>query len=188
MIRLRTPLSEDEVRRLRAGDRVLLSGALYTARDEAHRRLAAEAAAGRRPPLDLAGQVIYYVGPTPAPPGRPIGSAGPTTAGRMDPYTEAMLRLGVRGFVGKGERSAEVRQLLARYGAVYFAALGGVGALLARHVRRAEVVLYEDLGPEAVYLLEVEDFPLFVANDVAGRDLYEEGMAAYRSRSGGDGA
>lgn len=179
VVRLRTPLGEEEVRRLRAGQRVSLSGRLYTARDQAHKLLAEEVAAGRRPPLDLAGQVIYYVGPTPAPPGRPVGSAGPTTAGRMDPYVEVMLRLGVRGFIGKGGRSAEVRRLLARYGAVYFGALGGIGALLARHVRRAEVVLFEELGTEAVHVFEVEDFPLFVVNDTLGGDLYEAGLAAY---------
>jgi len=179
-VRLRTPLGDEEVRRLRAGDRVLLSGRVYTARDEAHRRLFELIRAGQPLPLDLRGQVIYYVGPSPAPPGRPLGAAGPTTAGRMDPYTPALLERGLKATIGKGRRSAEVREAMVRHGAVYFAATGGAGALLARCVRRAEVVLYEDLGPEAVRLLEVEDLPLVVIDDTLGNDLYEQGVAAYR--------
>lgn len=179
-IRLRTPLSEAVARGLLAGQRVLLSGRVLTARDQAHRRLHELIQAGEPLPLDLSGQVIYYVGPSPAPPGRVIGAAGPTTAGRMDPYTPALLERGLRGMIGKGARSREVREAMQRFGAVYFAATGGAGALLARRVRRAEVLLYEDLGPEAVHLLEVEDFPLVVVNDTLGNDLYEEGVARYR--------
>ncbi len=168
------------MRRLRAGDRVLFSGWIYTARDAAHRRLVEAMRAGEPLPLDLRGQVIYYVGPSPAPPGRPVGAAGPTTAGRMDPYTPALLSLGVKGIIGKGRRSEEVRRALIAHGAVYCAAVGGAGALLSRRIRRAEPVLYEELGPEAVYLLEVEGFPAIVVNDILGNDLYEEGIARYR--------
>lgn len=177
---LRTPLDDGDVRRLRAGDRVKLSGVLFTARDQAHKRLAEMIREGRPLPIDLKGQVIYYVGPSPARPGLPIGSAGPTTSGRMDPYTEAMLELGVKGFIGKGKRSPAVREALVRHGAVYFAAVGGAGALLARCIRKASVVLFPELGPEAVHLLEVSDFPVFVINDTLGNDLYEEGAARHR--------
>lgn len=177
---MRTPLDDDAVGRLRAGDRVLFSGILYTARDAAHRRLVEALREGGVPPLDLRGQVIYYVGPSPAPPGRPVGAAGPTTAGRMDPYTPALLALGLKGIIGKGRRSPEVRRALVAHKAVYCAAVGGAGALLSRRIRRAEPVLYEDLGPEAVYRLEVEDFPAIVVNDILGNDLYEEGIARYR--------
>lgn len=181
---LKTPLSEGDVRMLRAGDRVYLTGPIYTARDMAHKRLVEMMEGETALPLDLRGAVIYYVGPTPARPGRVIGSAGPTTSGRMDPYTPAILSCGVRGLIGKGRRSPEVKEALARYGAVYFAAIGGAGALLARHIKRAEPVLFEELGPEAVYLLEVEEFPVVVVNDIYGNDLYEEGVAAYRHAGG----
>ena len=180
-IRLTTPLAPRDVAALRAGDRVLLSGTIYTARDAAHARLVALLEKGAPPPFPLEGQVIYYVGPTPARPGQPIGSAGPTTSGRMDPYTPALLAAGLRGMIGKGSRSAEVREEMARCGAVYFAATGGAGALLAQRVRSAEVVAWEDLGPEAVRRLVVEDFPLVVIDDVRGNDLYEEGAARYRA-------
>lgn len=179
-IRLRTPLTEAVARGLRAGRRVLLSGRVLTGRDQAHRRLYDLIRAGAPLPLDLEGQVIYYVGPSPARPGRVIGAAGPTTAGRMDPYTPALLERGLRGMIGKGARSPEVREAMVRHGAVYFAATGGAGALLARRIRRAEVLLYEDLGPEAVHLLEVEDFPLVVVNDALGNDLYEEAVVRWR--------
>lgn len=180
-IRLTTPLSPRDVAALRAGDRVLLSGTVYTARDAAHARLVALLEKGQPLPFPLEGQVIYYVGPTPPRPGQPIGSAGPTTSGRMDPYTPALLAAGLAGMIGKGSRSAEVRAELARRGAVYFGATGGAGALLARRVKSAEVVAWEDLGPEAVRRLVVEDFPLVVIDDVHGNDLYEEGAARYRA-------
>lgn len=186
--RLTTPLRDEDVRRLRAGDRVYLSGPLYTARDMAHKRLCDLIRANKPLPIDLSGHVIYYVGPTPPRPGAVIGSAGPTTAGRMDPYTPDMLARGVRGMIGKGYRSPEVREALVRHGAVYFAATGGAGALLARRIKAARVVLYEDLGPEAVHLLEVEDFPVVVINDTMGNDLYREGIARYRRGPAEEGA
>jgi fumarate hydratase subunit beta len=180
-VRLTTPLSLQDVESLRAGDRVLLSGTVYTARDAAHARLVALLAEGKPLPFTPEGQVIYYVGPTPPRPGRPIGSAGPTTSGRMDSYTPALLAAGLRGMIGKGSRSAEVREAMVKHKAVYFGATGGAGALLARRIRSAEVVAWEDLGPEAVRRLVVEDFPLVVIDDVHGNDLYEEGAARYRA-------
>ncbi len=179
-VRLTTPLSRWDVESLHAGDRVLLSGPVYTARDAAHKRIVALLEQGEPLPFPLEGQVVYYVGPTPPRPGRPIGSAGPTTSGRMDPYTPALLAAGLRGMIGKGNRSREAREAMAEHRAVYFAATGGAGALLARRVRSAEVVAWEDLGPEAVRRLVVEDLPLVVVNDVYGDDLYEEGVARYR--------
>jgi fumarate hydratase subunit beta len=179
-IRLTTPLSRSDVESLHAGDRVLLSGSIYTARDAAHARLVALLAEGSPLPFPAEGQVIYYVGPTPPRPGEPIGSAGPTTSGRMDTYTPALLAAGIRGMIGKGSRSAEVRDAMVRHKAAYFAATGGAGALLAKKIKSAEIVAWEDLGPEAVRRLVVEDFPLVVINDVFGKDLYEEGAAQYR--------
>lgn len=175
-----TPLDEETVRSLRAGDRILLSGTVLTARDAAHRRMHEALLAGKPLPVDVRGQVLFYVGPTPARPGRPIGSAGPTTAGRMDPYTPVLIQHGLRGMIGKGFRSREVKEAMRQYGAVYFAATGGAGALLARCVKTAEIVAYEDLGTEAIRRLEVEDLPLIVANDSHGGDLYEESTARYR--------
>ena len=171
--RLRTPLSEEAIAALRAGDQVLLTGVLLTGRDAAHKRFAEALDRGERLPVDLAGQVLYYVGPSPPRPGTPIGAAGPTTAGRMDSYTPRLLALGLKATIGKGKRSAEVREALRLHNAVYFGAIGGIGALLARQIRRAEVVAYPDLGAEAVYRLEVEDFPLVVIDDTQGGDLYE---------------
>jgi fumarate hydratase subunit beta len=180
-VRLTAPLSTRDVESLRAGDRVLLSGAVYTARDAAHARLVALLKEGKPLPFPPEGQVLYYVGPTPPRPGAPIGSAGPTTSGRMDPYTPAMLAAGVKGMIGKGSRSAEVREALVRHRAVYFAATGGAGALLALRIKSSTVVAWEDLGPEAVRRIVVEDFPLVVVNDVLGNDLYEQGAARYRT-------
>ena len=171
--RLRTPLSEEDIASLRAGDQVLLTGVLLTGRDAAHKRFAEALDRGDSLPVDLAGQVLYYVGPSPARPGMPIGAAGPTTAGRMDSYTPRLLALGLKATIGKGKRSAEVREALREHNAVYFGAVGGLGALLARQIKRAEVVAYPDLGAEAVYRLEVEDFPLVVLDDTRGGDLYE---------------
>jgi len=177
--RITTPLSEEVVMSLRAGDRVLLSGVIYTARDAAHKRMLEMLERAEALPIELKGQVIYYAGPSPAPPGRPVGSIGPTTSGRMDPYTPRLLELGLKGTIGKGNRSPEVKEALKRYRAVYFGATGGAAALLAQRVKRAEVVAFEDLGPEAIRRLEVEDFPLVVLNDPYGGDLYEEGMRRY---------
>lgn len=172
MIGLETPLRTEDIEALRAGDGVVLSGVVYTARDAAHARLAKLIEEGKPLPIDLAGQVIYYVGPTPAPPGRIIGSAGPTTAGRMDPYTPALLEAGLKGMIGKGLRSQEVRDAIVKHKAVYFAATGGAAALLAKRIVACEVIAYEDLGCEAIHRLEVRDLPLVVINDCVGGDLY----------------
>ena len=179
-VRLTTPLSRWDVESLHADDRVLLSGVVYTARDAAHARLIALLELGRPLPFPTEGQVLYYVGPTPPRPSAPIGSAGPTTSGRMDPYTPALLAAGIKGTIGKGGRSAEVRDALVKHHAIYFAATGGAGALLAQKIKSSEVVAWEDLGAEAVRRLVFEDFPLVVINDVFGNDLYEEGAAHYR--------
>lgn len=178
--RIKTPLDDDVVRSLRAGEKVLLSGYIYTARDAAHQRFRDAIASGAGLPFDLGNQVIYYCGPSPASPGRVIGSCGPTTSSRMDVYTPALLRCGLKGMIGKGKRSPEVREALQTEKAVYFGATGGAGALLSRCVIASEPVAYEDLGPEAVIRLEVRDMPLFVINDVHGNDLYAEGQGRYR--------
>jgi fumarate hydratase subunit beta len=177
---LGTPLTDDVVRALKVGDRVLLSGVVYTARDAAHKRLVAALMARQDLPIPISGQIIYYVGPSPTPPGKIIGSAGPTTAGRVDPYTPSLLACGLKGMIGKGKRSAEVRQAIVAYSAVYFVIVGGAGALIAQRIKKAEVVAYPDLGPEAIYRLEVEDLPMIVANDAHGGDLYEISQARYR--------
>jgi fumarate hydratase subunit beta len=168
------PLDRAVAARLRAGQEVLLTGQIYTARDAAHKRLAAAVDGGQPLPLPLADQVIYYVGPCPARPGQPIGSAGPTSSYRMDPYTPALLAAGLGGMIGKGPRSAAVREAVVKHGAVYFIALGGAGALLARAVRRAEVVSYPELGAEAIHRLEVVRFPVIVGLDAVGGDAYEQ--------------
>lgn len=165
---LTVPLDDATIADLRAGDLVSLTGALYTARDAAHRRLMDLIETGEELPIELEGQVIYYCGPSPAPPGRPIGAAGPTTASRMDRFAPDLHRLGLKGTIGKGNRSTQVRLALMRYQAVYFAGVGGAGALLADCVRSARVIAYEDLGPEAIRLLEVVDLPLVVGYDAHG--------------------
>lgn len=174
------PLAEDAIRSLHAGDRVRLSGVLYTARDAAHRRLAETLNRGELLPVDLVGQTIYYVGPTPARPGDVIGSAGPTTSTRMDSFTPALLQAGLKGMIGKGTRSQAVREAIQQHGAVYFVAVGGAAALIARSIKAVEQIAYTDLGTEAIYRLTVEDFPTVVANDIYGGDVYEQGRAAYR--------
>jgi fumarate hydratase subunit beta len=178
-IRLKTPLSNADVEKLKAGDKVLLNGVIYTGRDAAHKRLFDLLQGGKPLPIDLKGQVIYYVGPAPAKPGQAIGSAGPTTSGRMDAYSPKLMEMGLKGMIGKGMRRKEVVEAMKKYKAVYFAATGGAGALLAKAIKKAQVVAYEDLGPEAVSRLEVEDFPVIVVNDTKGNDLYEEGMRKY---------
>ena len=182
-IRLVTPLKDKEIARLRAGDAVLLNGVIYTARDAAHQRLTEAVAAGDPLPFELRDQVLYYVGPSPEPPGRVVGAAGPTTSSRMDPYTPVLLEQGLKGMVGKGQRSREVVRAMAAHGAVYFVAVGGAAALLAGRIRESRVVAYADLGPEAVRRLVVEDFPVIVANDVEGNDLFLTGWKRYRRRS-----
>ncbi len=179
-IRLTTPLTPDDVKGLKAGDRVLITGTIYTARDAAHRRIIDAIDRGEEPPFDPEGQVIYYVGPTPPKPGEVIGSAGPTTSYRMDPYTPRLLELGLRATIGKGQRGQEVKDALKRFGAVYLVAVGGAAALISERIKKAEVIAYDDLGPEAVRRLYVEDFPAIVANDSNGGDLFEEGRKAYR--------
>jgi len=181
-IKLNTPLKEEEVIKLRAGDEVLLNGVIYTGRDAAHKRLLDLLEKGEELPFDVKGQIIYYVGPSPAKPGTPIGSCGPTTSYRMDPYAPALMKIGLKGMIGKGPRGKEVVEAMKRYKAVYFAAVGGAAALIARSVKSSRIVAYEDLGTEAIRELEVEDFPVIVANDVLGNDLYEEGIRKYSRR------
>lgn len=174
------PLTDETVAGLRAGDDVLLTGTLYTGRDSAHKRMVEALDEGRPLPFQLAGQTIYYMGPSPARPGQVIGSAGPTTSGRMDSYSPRLMAEGLKGMIGKGMRSPAVREAIRQHRAVYFAAIGGAGALISKTIRKSEVIAYEDLGAEAVLRLEVEDFPAIVVNDMYGGDLYEEGKAAYR--------
>jgi len=178
-IRLRTPLSDTDVEKLKAGDKVLLNGVIYTGRDAAHKRLFDLLKQGKPLPMDIKGQVIYYVGPAPAKPGQVIGSAGPTTSGRMDAYSPKLIEVGLKGMIGKGMRKKEVIEAIKKYKAVYFAATGGAGALLAKAIKKAQVVAYEDLGPEAINRLEVEDFPVIVVNDTQGNDLYQQGAQKY---------
>lgn len=178
-VRLSPPLTAAQVCSLEIGDKVLVSGVIYTARDAAHRRLMELLAAGQPLPVDFQGQILYYVGPSPARPGRVIGAAGPTTATRMDTYTPTLLRLGLKAMIGKGRRSPEVITALKEYQAVYLGATGGAGALISQCIKAAEVVAFEDLGPEAIHRLVVEDLPTIVINDCTGRDLYEEGRRQY---------
>ncbi len=183
-IRIKTPLSDDDVEGLKSGDRVLISGLIYTGRDAAHKRLVDLIERGEGLPFDIRGQIIYYVGPTPARPGKPIGSAGPTTSYRMDPYSPKLMEQGLKGMIGKGMRSKEVIEAIKTYKAIYMAAVGGAAALIARRIKKSEIIAYEDLGPEAIRRLEVEDFPAIVVNDIWGNDLYVEGVRRY-GRSGG---
>lgn len=178
-IKVTAPLSDSVVASLHAGRPVLLSGTIYTARDAAHKRMYELLQQGLPLPIDIANQIIYYVGPSPAPPGRVIGAAGPTTAGRMDFYTPELISRGLKGMVGKGYRSASVVDAMRRYHAVYFAAVGGAGAILSRCIKSARVVAYPELGPEAIHEFVVEDFPVVVAIDCYGEDLYEQGRRKY---------
>ncbi len=186
-IRLETPLRLEDIERLRSGDVVRLYGVLYTARDAAHARMKGAIDRGEPLPFDPEGQVLYYTGPTPARPGSALGPAGPTTASRMDPYSPYLIERGLRGMVGKGARSEEVLKSMREHGCVYFGAVEGTAALLADRVKEARVVAYEDLGPEAVRRLVVEDFPVVVINDLHGGDLYREGRERWR-RAGGGGS
>jgi fumarate hydratase subunit beta len=174
-----TPLDEETIEALKSGDRVSITGVVYTARDAAHKRMVEALKRGEKLPFDVKDQIIYYMGPAPARPGHVIGSAGPTTSGRMDVYTPGLLAAGLKGMIGKGNRSEVVKEAMKRYRAVYFAATGGAGALIAGSIKRADVIAYEDLGAEAVMRLDVEDFPVVVVNDIYGGDLYEEGTAKY---------
>jgi len=174
-----TPLSDADVVSLKAGDRVRITGVLYTARDAAHGRLFPLIERGEKLPIEVRGQIIYYTGPSPARPGDIVGSIGPTTGGRMDKYTPKLLALGLKGTIGKGARSQPVKDALRQHKAVYFGAIGGAGAVLSAFVKKLEVVAYEDLGTEAIRRLEVEGFPVIVVNDCHGGDLYQEGMTQY---------
>jgi len=178
--KLKTPLSDEDVEKLNIGDKVFLTGIIYTGRDAAHKRLIDLLDAGKALPLDVRGQIIYYVGPAPAKPGQPIGSAGPTTSYRMDAYAPQLMALGLKGMIGKGNRAPEVVEAMKKYKSIYFGATGGAGALIAKSIKKAEILAYEDLGPEAIMKLEVEDFPAVVINDVRGNDLYVEGAKKYR--------
>ncbi len=182
-IKLTAPLTDQDVLQLNIGDTVLVSGVIYTARDAAHKRLVDLLAAGQPLPMDLAGQIMYYVGPSPARPGRVIGAAGPTTSYRMDSYAPTLIKLGLKAMIGKGKRSPEVIEAMKTHKAVYLGATGGAGALISQRIKAAEVIAFPELGPEAVHRLEVEDFPAIVINDCQGRDLYEQGVREYRRTS-----
>ncbi|AFM28120.1 Fe-S-containing hydro-lyase [Desulfomonile tiedjei] len=179
-IRITAPLDEKTVRELRAGDTVLLSGTIITGRDAAHKRMVDLLNDGKPLPFDIKDQVIYYVGPSPAPPGSPIGAAGPTTSYRMDAYAPLLIEHGLRGMIGKGQRSDEVKKAMIKWGAVYFAAVGGTGALISRCIQTAEILAWEDLGTEAVRRLTIKEFPAIVAVDSTGNDLYLVGRNKYR--------
>ncbi len=178
-VQLTTPLTDADVLALEMGDRVLISGVIYTARDAAHKRLVDMLARGEPLPVDFQGQVLYYVGPSPARPGRVIGAAGPTTSYRMDSYAPTLMKLGLKAMIGKGKRSAEVIEAMRQYHAVYLGATGGAGALISQCIKQAEVVAFPELGPEAVHRLVVENLPTIVINDCRGRDLYEEGVRQF---------
>lgn len=177
--RLTEPFSREQVKTFRAGDRVLVTGTIYTARDAAHKRITEMIAAGKTPPFDIENSIIYYVGPTPAKPGMPIGSAGPTTSYRMDAYAPKLLDMGQLAMIGKGQRSDDVKAAVVRNGAVYLAAIGGAAALMAKQIKKAEVIAFDDLGAEAVRRLYVEDMPLTVVLDSVGGDLYQQGREEY---------
>jgi fumarate hydratase subunit beta len=174
-----TPLTEEAIQQLRAGDKVSITGVIYVGRDAAHKRLVAALDAAEPLPFDPQGQVIYYMGPAPPKPGDPIGSAGPTTSYRMDPYAPRLMEVGLKGMVGKGNRSAPVREAMQEHKAVYMGAIGGAGALIARSIKKADVIAYDDLGAEALRRLEVEDFPAIVDNDIYGGDAYVDGLKRY---------
>ena len=177
--KITTPFTREDARALKAGDTCLITGVIYTARDAAHKRLCELLSAGKPLPMDMENAIIYFVGPTPAKPGQAIGSAGPTTAYRMDAYSPALIAAGQTGMIGKGKRSKEVVDAMKQHGAVYFGATGGCGALLSKCIKKAEIVAYEDLGAEAIRRMEVEDFPVVVIIDSEGNNLYETGREEY---------
>ena len=180
VIKITTPLSDEVVDSLKSGDQVSIKGILYTARDAAHKRLIDLLDHGDELPFDIKGQIIYYVGPTPAKPGAIIGSAGPTTSYRMDTYAPRLMEVGMKGMIGKGNRTQNVIDAIVKYKSIYFAAIGGAGALVARSIKKVEIIAYEDLGPEAIRKMEVEDFQAVVVNDTRGNDVYKEGMNKYK--------
>jgi fumarate hydratase subunit beta len=178
--KITTPVSDEVIEKMRAGDKVFITGYVLTGRDSAHKKLIDLIKEGKALPVDIKGQFIYYVGPTPARPGKPIGSAGPTTSYRMDSYAPTLHALGLKGTIGKGARSKEVKDALKKHKAVYLASVGGAGALISKSIVGSEVVAYPELGPEAIIRLKVQDFPAIVINDMYGGDLYEEGKKKYR--------
>lgn len=178
---IKAPISAQDARELNAGDYVYITGTVYTARDAAHKRMYEALEKGEKLPLDMENNIIYYMGPSPAREGRPIGSAGPTTASRMDKYAPSLLDLGLKGMIGKGKRSDAVKEAIVRNGAVYFAAVGGAGALLAQSIKSSEVIAYDDLGTEAIRKLEVENFPVIVVIDAKGNDLYQTAITEFCS-------
>ncbi len=174
------PLTDETLKDLKAGDNISLTGIIYVGRDAAHKRIVEALDQGKPLPFDIKGQTIYFMGPSPAKPGRPIGAAGPTTSGRMDAYSPRLIEEGLKGMIGKGMRSQAVKDAMTKYKAVYLAAIGGAGALIAKSIKKSEVVAYGELGAEAIRRLEVEDFPVTVINDIYGGDLYQEGKAKYK--------
>lgn len=177
---IKTPVSDEVIEKLHAGDQLFITGSLYTGRDSAHKKLIDLVEKGEKLPIDIKGQFIYYVGPTPARPGKSIGSAGPTTSYRMDSFAPTLYKLGLKGTIGKGSRNKEVKDSLQKYKGVYLAAVGGAGALISKSIEKAEVIAYPELGPEAVRKVEVKEFPCIVINDMYGGDLYEEGKKRYQ--------
>ena len=177
------PLTDEVLKGFKAGDNLLLTGVIYAARDAAHKRMVEALDQGKSLPFDIKGAIIYYMSPTPARPGRIIGSAGPTTSGRMDAYAPRLIAEGLKGMIGKGSRSKAVKDAMVKHKAVYLGAVGGAGALISRSIKKAEVIAYEELGAEALYRLDVEDFPVTVINDIYGGDLYEEGKAKYQVKA-----
>lgn len=179
-VHIKTPLDEKTVESLEAGDQVFITGVIYSARDAAHKRMVEALDKGGKLPFDIKNQIVYYMGPSPAKPGHVIGSAGPTTSGRMDVYSPRLMSVGLKGMIGKGNRTQAVKDAMKKYRAVYFAAIGGAGALISKSIKKSELVAYGELGAEAILRLEVENFPATVINDVRGGDLYEQGKAKYQ--------
>ena len=178
-MKLTTPLTDEIVEKLHAGDRIEITGTIFVARDAAHKRMVEALDHGEKLPTDLTGQVVYYMGPSPTKPGKVIGSAGPTTSGRMDRYALRLMEIGLNGMIGKGLRAAPVKDAMKKYKAVYFAATGGAAALIAQRIKKAQVIAYEELGAEALQKLEIENFPVIVVNDIYGGDAYEDGKQKY---------
>jgi fumarate hydratase subunit beta len=174
-LNINSPLDEETIKKLQAGDQVFITGVIYSARDAAHKRMVEALDKGEKLPFDITNQTIYYMGPTPAKPGQIIGSAGPTTSGRMDSYATRLMAAGLKGMIGKGNRSQAVKDTMKKYKAVYFAAIGGAGALISKSIKKAEIIAYKDLGAEAILRLEIDNFPATVINDIYGGDLYEQG-------------
>ncbi|HLV10476.1 MAG TPA: Fe-S-containing hydro-lyase [Halanaerobiales bacterium] len=179
-MKIKTPLDKKDIAKLHSGDRIKISGVIYTARDAAHKRLIETLKRGEKLPFLIKDQIIYYVGPAPAKPGNIIGPAGPTTSYRMDPFTPLLLKNGLKGMIGKGPCSSTVREAIIDYQAVYFAAIGGAAALISKTIKKCEIIAYPDLGTEAIHRLVVDDFPVVVINDIYGHDLYEEGVKKYQ--------